>query len=91
MSIKNTLKNYNLKFKIVKHSLKNAEKGYISSEVQSHKDNPGSLWKIVNSSIPSKEKETQVYSKDPEQVVDGFNQFFSSTGSAYGCRSQHHY
>ena len=66
--------------RVVKNTLKNAEKGFIRSEVQSHKDNHGSLWKIVNSGIPFKEKETQVYVKDPELVADEFNQFFSSTG-----------
>ena len=45
----------------VKQVLKNAECDYIRTEVQSHKDNLGSLWKIINSCIPSKEKETPVY------------------------------
>jgi hypothetical protein len=32
----------------VKRALKKAENEYNSNEVQQHKDNPGSLWKIVN-------------------------------------------
>ena len=64
----------------VKLVLKNAEKDHIREEVQAHKDNSGSLWKIINSCIPSKEKDSQVYSKDHDQVANDFNQFFSSVG-----------
>ena len=62
----------------VKQLLKNAECDHIRTEVRSHKDNPGSLWKIINTCIPSKEKETRVYSRDTELVANDFNQFFSS-------------
>ena len=62
----------------VKQLLKNAECDHIRTEVQSHKDNP--LWKIINTCIPSKEKETPVYSRDTELVANDFNQFFSSVG-----------
>ena len=64
----------------VKQLLKNAEYDHIRTEVWSHKDNPGSLWKIINTCIPSKEKETSVYSRDTELVANYFNQFFSSVG-----------
>lgn len=64
----------------IKTTLKRAEQEYVRSEVQTHKDNPGSLWKIINSSIPSKEKQVHVYSKEPKQVADEFNAFFSSVG-----------
>ena len=64
----------------VKQLLKNAECDHIRTEVRSHKDNPGSLWKIINTCIPSKEKETRVYSRDTELVANDFNQFFSSVG-----------
>ena len=37
----------------VKQLLKNAECDHIRTEVRSHKDNPGSLWKIIN---PKKKK-----------------------------------
>lgn len=40
----------------VKQLLKNAECDHIRTEVKSHKDNPGSLWKIINTCILSKEK-----------------------------------
>ena len=40
----------------VKRDLKKAENEYNSNEVRQHKDNPGSLWKIVNRLIPSKRK-----------------------------------
>ena len=64
----------------IKQLLKNAECDHIRTEVQSHKDNPGSLRKIINSCIPSKEKETPVYSRNTELVADDFNQFFSFVG-----------
>ena len=64
----------------VKQLLKNAECYHIGTEVWSHKDNPGSLWKIINTCIPAKEKETPVYSRDTELVANDFNQFFSSVG-----------
>ena len=62
----------------VKQLLKNAECDHIRTEVQSHKDNP--LWKIINTCIPSKEKETPVHSRDTELVANDFNQFLSSVG-----------
>ena len=64
----------------VKHLLKNAECDYIRREVQLHKDNPGSLWKIIDTCIPSNEKESPVYSRDTELVANDFNQFFASVG-----------
>ena len=49
----------------VKQLLKNAECDHFRTEVRSHKDNRGSLWKIINyNCIPSKEKKNPVYSRD---------------------------
>ena len=73
-------KAYKEAWRPVKQLLKNAECDHIRTEVRSHKDNPGSLWKIINTCIPSKEKETRVYSRDTELVANDFNQFFSSVG-----------
>jgi hypothetical protein len=39
-----------------------------------HKDNAGCLWKIINRSIPTKERSTQVYSKPTVQIANDFNQ-----------------
>lgn len=64
----------------VKTKLKNAARNHIFDEVKEHKNNSGSLWKIINNVIPSKEKETQVYSKDRKSIVEDFNQFFTSVG-----------
>ena len=64
----------------VKQVLKNADCDHIRTEVQSHKDNPGSLWKIINTCISSQEKETPIYSRDTEIVANDFNQFFASVG-----------
>ncbi|CAB4026746.1 Hypothetical predicted protein [Paramuricea clavata] len=64
----------------VKTTLRNAERNYIRNEVQTHKDKPGCLWKIINKVIPSKERPTLTYGKDHKSVADDFNQFFSSVG-----------
>ncbi|KAK2552989.1 hypothetical protein P5673_025703, partial [Acropora cervicornis] len=64
----------------VKQLLKNAVCDYICREVQLHKDNPGSLWKIIHTCIPSKEKESPVYSRDTELVANNFKQLFVSVG-----------
>lgn len=57
----------------VKRRFSKAERKYSSEEVQLHKHNPSSLWKIINRLIPSKNQERLTYSKD-------FNRFFSSVG-----------
>lgn len=56
--------------------LRKAEKDHVAHEVQKHKDNSGSLWKIINNSIPSKIKEIHTCSKDLKIVAEDFNQFF---------------
>ena len=64
----------------VKDKLKKAASNYLSDEVEAHKNNSGSLSKIVNNIIPSKEKEKQVYIKDLKILVEEFNQYFTSVG-----------
>lgn len=64
----------------VKTKIKTAAKDHTLNEVREHKHNSRSLWKVINNIIPSKEKETQVYSKDPKIVVEDFNLFFTSVG-----------
>ncbi len=59
----------------VKIKIKAAAKDHTFNEVREHKHNPRSLWKIINNIIPSKEKEMQVYSKDPKTVAEDFNLF----------------
>ena len=39
-----------------------------------------SLWKIINCSIPTKERPTQCYSQHPEHIANEFNQFFVAVG-----------
>ena len=65
----------------VKRMLKNSEINYYMEEVQRHKNNPGSLWKIINQAIPSQGQDKLSYTKDPKMVANEFNQFFSSIGS----------
>lgn len=48
--------------------------------MRSHKDNPSSLWKIINRALPAKDKERQIYSKDLKSVANDFNQFFVTVG-----------
>ena len=57
-----------------------AERNHTAEEVYLHKDNPSSLWKIINRVIPSRVKERPIYSKDLKSVADKFNIFFSSLG-----------
>ena len=76
----NDWQNYKNSRKEIKVILQDAERNYISSEVQQHRDNPSSLWKIISRVIPSKDKEHQVYSKDRHLVAEEFNQYFSSVG-----------
>ena len=64
----------------VKIALKKAEKEYVRGEVSAHKNNAASLWKIINRSIPTKERPIQCYSQDPEHIANEFNQFFVAVG-----------
>ena len=66
----------------VKNTLKNSEKNYICNEVNTHKDNVGPLWKIINRIIPHKERPTHVYSKPNEQIAHrlNFKEYFVSVG-----------
>ena len=45
--------------KKVKVMLKEAEINHLADEVKVHKNNPGSLWKIINNTIPVKENTIQ--------------------------------
>ena len=65
----------------VKRMLKNSEINYYVEEVQRHKSNPGSLWKIINQAIPSPGQDKLSYTKDLKTVTNEFNQFFSCIGS----------
>ena len=64
----------------VKRRLSKAERKYTSEEVQLHKHNPNSLWKIINRVIPSKNQERLTFSKDLKTTANEFNRFFSSVG-----------
>ena len=66
--------------KKVKVMLKEAEINHLADEVKVHENNPGSLWKIINETIPVKEKEKQVYTKDLKSIVEDFNNYFTSVG-----------
>ncbi|CAB3981754.1 Hypothetical predicted protein [Paramuricea clavata] len=53
----------------IKTTLRNAERNYIRNEVQTHKDKPGCLWKIINKVIPSKERPTLTYAWKKAEVI----------------------
>ena len=67
--------------------LKEAEINHLADEVKVHKNNPGSLWKIINKTIPVKEKEKQVYTKDLKSIVDDFSYYFTSVGKITAARA----
>ena len=65
---------------LVKNKLVVTERYHTVDKVSAHKNNPSSLWKIINPVIPSRLKESPTYSKDIKAVADDFNIFFSSVG-----------
>ena len=66
--------------KLKLYLIKKAAINNLADEVKVHKNNPGSLWKISNKTIPVKEKEIQVYTKDLKSIVEDFNNYFISVG-----------
>jgi hypothetical protein len=58
---------------VVKTELIKAQRNHVYNEVMKHKNNTGSLWKIINDTVAYKEKETIAYSKDPKIVAEEFN------------------
>ena len=58
----------------VKSTLKAAEKQHVRTEVNLHKDNSRSLWKVINRCIPSKDKLILTYHKNTLEVANDFNQ-----------------
>ena len=72
--------NYKVSRNNVKTKIKNAAKTHIMNEVREHTNNSVSMWKIINSLIRTKEKNTHVYTKDLKAVAEGFNEFFISVG-----------
>ena len=53
---------------------------YVTKSMLTKIINAGCLWKIINRSIPTKERSTQVYSKPTVQIANDFNQYFVSVG-----------
>jgi hypothetical protein len=66
--------------KLVKSALRQSEKDYYMTETLKNKNNSGSLWKIINNCIPSKDRNTLTYAKDTSLVADEFNHYFTSVG-----------
>ena len=64
--------NYKSYLNNVKRDLKKAENECNSNQVRQYKDNPGSLWKIVNRLIPSKGKERQIYKGNHKSLAKDF-------------------
>lgn len=59
----------------VKRALKDAERNHTLQKVQRDKNNPSSLWKVINLAMPFRECERQIYTKDHKIVADEFNRF----------------
>ena len=57
-----------------------AEQDYIRREVEDNKNNPSSLWKVIKSRVPSKNRSPQVYNNDPKVLIEEFNHVFTSVG-----------
>jgi hypothetical protein len=68
--------------KLVKSALRQAENDYYMTETLKNKNNSGSLWKIINNCIPSKDRNTLTYAKDTSLVADEFDHYFTSVGSS---------
>ena len=64
----------------VKRALKDAVRNHTLQKVQRNKNNPSSLWKVINLATPFWECERQIYTKDHKIVADEFNRFFSTVG-----------
>ena len=62
---------------LIKKKLQEAEKDQTAEEVTANKNNSGSLWKIINSAIPSKDKLRPAFTKDVTVLTNEFNQFFN--------------
>ena len=64
----------------VKQILRDAERKYTLEGVQMHKHISSSLWKVINRTIPSKDKDKLIYTRNHKTVANGFNNFFTSVG-----------
>ena len=65
---------------LVKKKLQEAERDHTFEEVTANKNNSGSLWKIINRPIPSKDKQRPAFTKDVAVSTNEFNQFFAKVG-----------
>ena len=65
---------------MVKKKLQEAERNYTFEEVTANKNNSGSLWKIINRAIPSKDNQRPAFTKDVTVLTNEFNQFFAKVG-----------
>nr|XP_058960856.1 uncharacterized protein LOC131787797 [Pocillopora verrucosa] len=65
---------------LVKKQLQEAERDHTFEEVTANKNNSGSLWKIINRAIPSKDKQRPAFTKNVAVLTNEFNQFFAKVG-----------
>jgi len=65
---------------LVKKTLREAERDYTLEGVIANKNNSGSLWKIINRAIPSKDKQRPAFTKDATVLAIKFKQFFAKVG-----------
>lgn len=71
---------YRVSRQLVKTRLRKAEEDYIKKELKGCQKT-SSKWKVIRDFIPRREKTQRVYTKDLKEVVDNFNNFFTSVGA----------
>ena len=63
----------------MKSKLRQAEREYVQNELRSCQ-NASSKWKVIRRCVPRNEITQPVYTRDPKEVADEFNNFFVSDG-----------
>ena len=72
--------NYKFVRNTVKSKLRDSEKHYVNNQISKCQNNPGALWKVINQTLPRKEKSHLMYSKDTQSLAEEFNIYFSTVG-----------
>ena len=81
-------------FKNVRRSIKialKAEKEHECAEVNLHKDNPGSLWKVINKPHPIKKQNNLVVRQKSSGSCQRFQPGFFSASGENSCRNSYTY
>ena len=71
--------NYKIARNTVKSKLRNSEKHYANNQISKCQNNPGALWKVINQTLPRKEK-SHLNTKNTQSLAEEFNIYFSTVG-----------